>query len=104
MKPLGRAQALRKEFFHHQDCLLQVWNQQRKLRFGYALLGCAFLCFVVTINSIPPAHRMLPITAIAGLMFCDAVYIIVIRNSLYAAKTARQAAWDRYKNSGEAVF
>jgi hypothetical protein len=104
MTPLGRVQALREAFFHHQDSLLQVWNQQRKLRFGYALLGCALLCFIVTIDSVPPTHRMLALAAIAVLMFCDAIYIIVTRNSLYAAKTARQIAWDRYKNSGEAVF
>jgi hypothetical protein len=101
MEPLGRVEALREAFFHHQDCLLQVWKQKRKLRYGYALLSMALLCLVGCEVGTTATYRAFAVTADGVLLACIFLYIVAAKSGLQTAQRATRIAWDKYMQSGE---
>lgn len=102
MDPLGSPEA-REAFHDHQDCLMQVWRQEQKLRYAYTFLAVCVLATVVYIAGPQSWHLIFGRTAWAVLLIAISIYVVTLRRGLRDARTAKDTAWSKCQKAADKI-
>ena len=100
MDPLGSPEA-RQAFHEHQDCLMQVWKHEQKLKYAYTFLAVCVLSIVVYIAGPAQWHWIFGRAALAIVLFALTIYVFSLRSRLQDARVAKKIAWTKYQNASE---